>query len=347
MPDMLRRVAPSVVQIKVDKDAVGSGFVYPTPRHVTTAYSSVNRDGEISVVLSGGVRAVARVVAWSKDDDLAILELPQALPVGPLELEPASGFAGQQVVLLGRPTPESWQSPEKPVERGIPTPRFGFVGLVSETQVNVDLQSWTTGDHGAPILTTTGRVLGVLSGKVHERLSLADAASVTRVRAVQKQVGKQGTFEAKEPAVKGPFAGVYVSPWQAYHQVGAGAITGYKYRWLSLTISSTYSHASFTPIGPDTLRSRYSFASEVYGTVDWTYMKGRKLIFGAGFAITLTAFSVREQGRRVDLGVEDGSDGRLDPLLVLQSVEGPVLFGIGWAPAAQAARLDIGLIFGR
>ena len=55
----------------------------------------------------------------------------------------------------------------------------------------------------------------------------------------------------------------------------------------------------------------------------------------------------RPEVAHLDLGVKDGSDGRLDPLLVLQSVESPVLFGIGWAPAAQAARLDIGLIFGR
>jgi S1-C subfamily serine protease len=50
LPDVLRRVAPSVVQVEVDKEAVGSGFVYPTPRHVTTVYTAINDDGEVWVV---------------------------------------------------------------------------------------------------------------------------------------------------------------------------------------------------------------------------------------------------------------------------------------------------------
>lgn len=347
LPDMLRRVAPSVVQVVVDEEAVGSGFVYPTPRHVTTAYTAVNHDGEVWVVLTGGVRARARVVAWSRTDDIALLEVPQALPVAPLELEPAAGFAGQPIVMLGRPTPADGQKPEKPVARDLPTPRFGFVSLVSGAQVNVDVQSCTRGDHGAPILTTNGRVLGVVSGKVDERLGSVDAATAAAVRVVQQQSGKQGEFEAHEPAEKGPFAGVYMSPWQAYHQVGAGMITGYKYRWLSLTIAATFSHASFAPIAPDRQRARYTVASEVYGTVDWRYAKGRKLIFGAGFAVTLTSFNVRENGREVDLDAKDRVDASVDPLLVLQDVEGPVMFGLGWAPTAEAARLDIGLILGR
>ncbi len=76
--EMLVRVAPSVVQIRAGEDAVGTGFVYPTRRHVTTAYSVVNRDGALTVVLAGGKLAPARVVAWSEADDLAILELPVA-----------------------------------------------------------------------------------------------------------------------------------------------------------------------------------------------------------------------------------------------------------------------------
>ena len=75
MPDMLRRVAPSVVRITVDGEAVGSGFVYPTPRHITTSYSVVNRDGKLMVVLASGRLTRARVVAWSEADNLAILEL--------------------------------------------------------------------------------------------------------------------------------------------------------------------------------------------------------------------------------------------------------------------------------
>jgi S1-C subfamily serine protease len=156
---MLRRVAPGIVQIKVGDEAVGSGFVYPTPKHVTTAYSVVNRDGELNVVTAGGRVEHARVVAWSDADDLAILELHAAVSTAPLELESTKGFAGENIVLLGRPTLSDPEKVDEPVRRDVPTPRFGSVGLISSRQVNVDVRTWD-GDAGAPILTTAGRVLG-------------------------------------------------------------------------------------------------------------------------------------------------------------------------------------------
>ncbi len=265
MPDMLLRVAPSVVQIKVGEEAVGSGFVYPTQRHVTTSYSVVNRDGELVVILAGDKLVHARVVAWSEADDLAILELQSAVKAAPLQLEPTMGFAGQDVVLLGRPTLVRPDAVDEPVRRQLATPRFGVIGLVSARQVNVDVDIWS-GDDGAPIITTAGRVLGVVSGRAEQRLGLIDAASATRIDAARKQIGKQGAFDPHPRADQGAFAGVYVAPWQAYHQVGAGLLS---------------------------------------------------------------------------------SDGRADLLLVLQDVEGPVLLGVSYAPFAQAARLDIGLVFGR
>lgn len=342
---MLVRVAPTVVQIKVGEETVGSGFVYPTPRHVTTAYSVVNRDGELRVVLAGGALVPARVVAWSEADDLAILELPVNVSA-PLLLEPAMGLAGQSVILLGHPKVVDPEKVDEPVHRIRPTPRFGFVGLVSSNQVHVDVASWP-GYDGAPILTTAGRVLGVLSGRAERRLALLDAAAVARIEAVRQKIGKQPAFDADPPADKGVFTGVYVAPWQAYHQVGAGVITGYRYRWLAASLTNTFSHASFTPLDADRMRARWSVAYEGYVSAAWTYTKHRKLCLGAGLALTATAFDVKQNGRTVDLEPEDSVDGRVDPILVLQDVEGPVLFGISYAPLAQAARLDIGIIIGR
>jgi S1-C subfamily serine protease len=188
VPDVLRRVAPSVVRIKVG-DELGSGFVYPTARHVTTSYTLVNHEGELELVLGGGKRLHARVAAWSEADDVAILELPRSLGSAPLQLEPASGFAGQDVILLGRPTLVDPEAVDEPVRRDVPTPRFGKVGVASATQVNVDVATWR-GDVGAPIITSTGRVLGVVSGRTERRLGLVDTASAGRIEAVRKQIGK-------------------------------------------------------------------------------------------------------------------------------------------------------------
>lgn len=346
VPDMLRRVAPSIVRIKSDDDVAGSGFVYPTSRHVVTSYTAVNHDGELLVEVGPNARIPARVVAWSEKHDVAILELAKALEVTPLQLEPNAGFAGQQVVLLGRPAPVVAEGAEKPIDRELPTPRFGFVGLVSPGTLNVDVGS-VAGDEGAPLLTTSGRVLGVVSGRTDRRLGLLDAASGSRIVTVQQHLGAPGKFEPHPRAPQGAFGGVYASPWQAYHLVGAGILTGYRYRWLSATLAVTFSHASFTPLDASRMRARWAMAYELYGTADWSYTKHRKLIFGAGLALTGTAFEVRDQGRKVDLPAEEQSDGRADPLLVIQDVEGPFLFGVTWAPVAQAARLDIGVVVGR
>jgi hypothetical protein len=46
IPDVLRRVAPAVVQIRMGDDLTGSGFVYPTPRHVTRSRDLSCKDRE-------------------------------------------------------------------------------------------------------------------------------------------------------------------------------------------------------------------------------------------------------------------------------------------------------------
>jgi hypothetical protein len=346
MPDMLRRIAPSVVQIKADKEAVGTGFVYPTPRHVTTSFTVANHDAELTVVLANGNSATAKVVAWSEPDDIAILELPGVVSATPLQLEPATGYAGQDVVLLGHPKYSRPELVDEPVHRDIPTPRFGHVALVSTRQVNIDIDTWS-GDEGAPIFTTSGRVLGVASGRWDRELAVLDAASATRIDTLRRQIGKQGAFDPHPAASKGVFSGVYVSPWQAYHQVGAGILTGYRYRWFAASLANTFSHASFTPLDAETMRARWQVAYELYATADWSYTKQRKLCLGAGLALTATIFDVKRNGRTVDLPPKNASDGSLEPLLILQDIEGPVLFGIAYAPFAQAARLDIGFVIGR
>jgi hypothetical protein len=95
------------------------------------------------------------------------------------------------------------------------------------------------------------------------------------------------------------------------------------------------------------MRARWTVAYELYASADWKYTKHRKLCFGAGLAVTGTTFEVKQDGRRLNLSDKDSGDSRIDPLLVLQDIEGPFLLGVTYAPLAQAGRLDIGAVFGR
>jgi hypothetical protein len=344
--DVLLRAAPAVVRIKADDDAVGSGFIYPTSKHVTTAYTAINHHGDLTVVLADGKSVPARVVAWSDADDLAILELGTAVNVAPLELEPQRGFTGERVALLGYPALSNPEDVERPPRRDSPTPRFGTVSLVSPTQVNIDVGIWT-GDRGAPFLTANGRVLGVLSGKRERSLGTADAATVSQIDSLRTQVGKFGEFDPTPPGDGGVFAGFYVSPWGAYHEVGAGILTGWRYRWIALNLATTFSHASFTPLNATQMRARWSYINEAYVSANWNYTRHRQLCFGSGLRLRFTTYNVKQDGQSVDLPPEDAGTARLDPFFVIQDIEGPVLFGVSYAPLDSAARLDIGIVFGR
>lgn len=344
--DVLLRAAGSVVRIKADADAVGSGFIYPTSKHVTTAYTAINHHGDLSVVLADGKSVSARVVAWSDDDDLAILELATAVNVDPLELDPQLGFTGEKVVSLGYPTLGQPEKVEKPPRRDSPTPRFGTVSLVSPTQLNIDVHTWS-GDDGAPILTSRGRVLGVVSGKHERALGTADAASASRIESLRAQIGRFPEFDPTPPGDGGFFTGLYVSPWGAYHEVGAGLLTGWRYRWIAVGLASTFSHASFTPLDATQMRARWSYINEAYVSANWNYSRHRQLCFGSGLRLRFTHYNVRQDGQSVDLPPEYASTARLDPFFVVQDIEGPFLLGVSFAPVDQTARLDVGIVFGR
>ncbi len=59
------------------------------------------------------------------------------MSAAPLQLDPAVGLAGQNVIVLGHPTLVRPEEVDEPMRRTLPTPRFGFVGLVSSSQVHL------------------------------------------------------------------------------------------------------------------------------------------------------------------------------------------------------------------
>ena len=95
------------------------------------------------------------------------------------------------------------------------------------------------------------------------------------------------------------------------------------------------------------MRARWSLSNEGYVSANWSYSRHRQLCFGAGLRLRLTHYDVREDGQSVDLPPEDAATTRLDPIFILQDIEGPYLLGISYAPRDRAARLDVGIVFGR
>ena len=343
LPNMLWRVAPSIVQVHVG-DQWGSGFVYPTPRHVTTAYSVVNRNDDVEVVLGNGRVFRARVVAWSVADDLAILELPQNLGAAPLSLILTPPSVGVAVVLLGYPRRKD-EEEEELGPRALPTPRFGNVSMMSATKVQIDVDYWKS-DAGAPILSVTGEVVGVSSDVTKTRVVL-DAARAERWAELAANIGRQGEFDPDPPAESSFFLGLYVSPFHSDRLHGAGGVTGYRYNWVAATLSGGFLQSDFEPASRDAFASRYELSFELYATLDIRYADQRKLCLGGG----LTGIVGGEETRHItpagDIQSEWDDRSRLHPILVLQDVESVALVSGMVELVDPAVRIDIGLVFGR
>jgi hypothetical protein len=345
LPDVLRRVAPKVVRVQYDEDSIGTGFVYPDDRHITTAYSVVNRKGEPEVVLRTGAVFKVKVVAWSEEDDLAILELPVSSGQRALELEPSEPYAGEDVVLMGFPH-SSKESKEEQRRRRIPTPRFGKVSVISATQVTVDVDNWG-GDDGAPFITEAGRVLGVLSGNREKRLGGPDAALPARVAALSQRLNKQGKFEPHLRTPKGFFAAVYMSPLQPDRMIGAGLLSGFRYGHFATNWSITISRGSYIPTSSSESHAITQLAVDLVQTWDFNVAKDGKLAFGVGLSGALSFQSNKVNG--MDLKYDPKRDGasRIDPVLAFQDIADFVIIGASWMPTRRAARLDLGIVFNR
>ena len=165
--------------VRVDTaGGVGAGFLFHSPRHVATAFHVIARGRPVRVVLIGGERIPARVVAVDEEDDLAILELDRAVQgVAPLTLwsgEPVP--IGTRVIAIGHPySPLSRQAErlggllDWAVAQGVVSHR-------TERLIQTDA-ALNPGNSGGPVIAEDGRVLGLVSFKIGQGEGLSFASS--------------------------------------------------------------------------------------------------------------------------------------------------------------------------
>jgi putative serine protease PepD len=164
VPDIYRRVGPSVAVVRTARGALGTGVVVAGDGTVLTANHVIADRSPISLVFSDGTKSAATVASADPRHDVAALApatLPQ--PVVPATLGGAAEVGGE-VVAIGNPLGLTYSVSAgvvSAVGRTASTNGGRFSGLIQfDASVN-------PGSSGGPLLDAEGNVIGIV-------LSIAD-----------------------------------------------------------------------------------------------------------------------------------------------------------------------------
>ena len=162
-------VRESVVEVAVNGEALGSGFVteIDSRQFVVTAWHVVRRPGEVTVRLSDGQSIGASVVVSDVAEDVALLDLAEPISVPPVVLaDPATLSVGQPVLVVGSDQNAG----------GVTAGIIGALGRETEDFPRNFFPSWhhptnlvqieatpTQGNSGSPVFNVRGEVVGTIS----------------------------------------------------------------------------------------------------------------------------------------------------------------------------------------
>lgn len=155
-----------VVVVERPEGGLGAGFVFFSKRHVLTALHVVETSRYAKVVTSDGTRYAGEVVAIDAANDVALLELDREQPEEPLlprqHVEP-----GWPITVVGHPYGTLSEDAYVGVLKY--SVSQGIVSAVNEAHLQTDALI-APGNSGGPMLTCDGRVIGVASQVLADRI---------------------------------------------------------------------------------------------------------------------------------------------------------------------------------
>ncbi len=191
------RVARSVVRITRPDGASGAGFVWSDGRHVVTNLHVVDLGRDLVVQSHTGERKPARVVAHDAERDLALLELEAAVSgARPLHLR-AEVPIGTPVMAIGHPYADGTTDVAWPGLLAFSV-QHGIVSGVNGQYIQTDAQVGP-GSSGGPLVTCDGRVVGVITLLVDNRIAFAVRSPfITLLRATNETGGYRGEWQLRD-----------------------------------------------------------------------------------------------------------------------------------------------------
>jgi S1-C subfamily serine protease len=352
-PTALARVAPAIVKVRRDF-WWGSGVVFGPHGTIATSYELVNGPGALEVVLPDGVSRKAKVVAWSKEDDLALLKIVSGTLPAPLPAAHSKLGVGVDVVLLYEP-----RNPELSADTSggwvTPLPRFTRISRVLPNEVDLDLGLWgSIGDDGAPVVSPSGELVGIISRRTaKERRTIM--TRVDRITRLLEQRHLQGEFE---PAGRGRWFGMlFVSPLYSttFDQnrartafVGAGVESGYRYNWFFGSVSVAGFESNTRHLSPTVDESRERFQLDFNVGAELQLKRGLDILFGPGLSCVLDTIETTSVSDTSALQAAQTSRGGVRPELDFGFADGAFfardVFTVSSPPEI---RLDLGVMLGQ
>lgn len=189
--------ARSVVRITRPDGSSGAGFLFGDARHAVTNLHVVDLGRDLVVHSRGGQKRSAAVVAHDSDRDLALVALDQPITgAKPLALR-ADVAIGTPVIAIGHPYADGATDVAWPgllvfsAQRGIVS---GVNGQFIQTDAAVG-----PGNSGGPLMTCDGRVVGVVTFLVDNRVAFAVRSPfVTLLRPEKNAARYRGEWQLRD-----------------------------------------------------------------------------------------------------------------------------------------------------
>lgn len=178
--EAFEKVAPAVVIVSVsgvidysgiipqETEGIGSGFIINEEGYILTNYHVIEGAKEVTVTLSDGNEAKAKVVNYDANRDVAMLKISDDTVKVPAVAELGDSDAlkpGEQVIAIGTPLSKEFN---QTVTSGIVSAVNRTVETSSGQQVNL-IQTDAAinpGNSGGPLVNTKGEVVGINNMKI-------------------------------------------------------------------------------------------------------------------------------------------------------------------------------------
>ena len=195
-----KETKPSVVRITRPDGALGTGFVYFSPKYVATALHVVDLGRDVRVEFPSGKHTTAEIVAVDEVHDLALLELAE--PAAERPLVPRTEISvGAPILAIGNPYGDLARFSQDLEGLLNFSVSQGIVSAKSDAYVQTDAVL-SPGNSGGPMLSCDGHVVAVADRLLESRIGFG--VPVAHLQALTGQIGQRkyiGRFTGRDGAL--------------------------------------------------------------------------------------------------------------------------------------------------
>lgn len=150
-------------------EGLGSGFIINEDGYILTNYHVISGSQQVTVLLSTGEEASAKVINYDQEKDIAVIKLADGTKVpGVAELgDSDSLYPGEDVIAIGTPLSKEFA---QTLTKGVISAVNRNIQASTGVTMNV-IQTDTAinpGNSGGPLVNTQGQVIGINSMKLVE-----------------------------------------------------------------------------------------------------------------------------------------------------------------------------------